>query len=1062
MAKWVSVLLLCFAFFSPAIIGASALTAKALPTHININSPQSSLAERQNIHRLVKQLNTIHSRNAIQQLRALPPGDIPILLQELATKGLSDASRSVLTETIARVRQRAITQTRRHKRYRWYITQTLDAYRRVGDHNPKWDKIAEKSLLLFSKQESRPAFDYRNAWCSRGLNRLRIRTDYAAIQAIHAGCHDPLITLIVDRNPFWKKNYRLWPFHANIKADIQALLKSSYPAAIKLEFLTAAANRYEAASDWKSAAACARDNLNLLPQIIRQPGIPLSFLVSEIPWNIKALAGPSGHTHAWSQANSEIFKAIKVKAPTRKIQYVYLFLKGFSYTLWAWRARGDQWASQVTQNGWKLFDKRLMTADTALKKAYQIFPQQPEAPLELMTVCLGLSHQKQLVEWFKRTMRADPDNYSACDAMLWALHRRWFGSTASMKTFGQWCLNYGHWKSRIPFIALHALFTIEANRRIPWYDNDSNITFIIVGHHFWRYPTVWSTVHAIYSGYYRHCPTSAYHLGLYVFMCMWADKWGPIRSHLASYLSAERSDSQMETTVEQYYFRGITPSGHAPLAVLVGQNALPSYFNFTKYSLNQIYNEAKLRLAHPDTAKSWPFRRASRDARYTKWANTATFQAIPPHADKGFRWISDAKQAMVEEARVLARPADYRGNERDLMISTAQTAITEGCKNPLLLYFKAYNAIAITGSNPSAIKQELAAAQVLLMSHYPVADQFPAAVSAASAAEALRSPNRNIAENMLAGARRLLPEFAGDQGIPVAIRFAECRKLWLAANVYEKSLKKTENILEPLLVTGHAPPRLIALVKAWYEKKVALDLLGGTGLSAIRGLPPAKAAVFLSDMHKSLVDYHLAWTLDPDCAIATNGAMTAQFWIKVRTGRPWWIWPGESKWFIRSFNANPDNLAACLIALRFEALCADPFDGESYGLNNEYIYQLLRNTMYYRKPSNPMALILLYGAQIILDNPATNAAPHQAHRVTLLHSMNIWKHINITMTAYFKAHPQDEMVRSCYAHLACELHHWNTAESQFLLLGNHSRVMVFGGAKMYRKLKAQAARAATQ
>lgn len=121
MAKWVSVLLLCFAFFSPAIMGSSGLTAKALPMHIDINSPQSTLAERQNIHRLVKQLDTIHSRNAIQQLRALPPRDIPILLQELATKGLPDASRSVLTDTIARVRQRAITQTRRHKRYRWYI-----------------------------------------------------------------------------------------------------------------------------------------------------------------------------------------------------------------------------------------------------------------------------------------------------------------------------------------------------------------------------------------------------------------------------------------------------------------------------------------------------------------------------------------------------------------------------------------------------------------------------------------------------------------------------------------------------------------------------------------------------------------------------------------------------------------------------------------------------------------------------------------------------------------------------------------------------------------------------
>ena len=1036
--------------------------ATAAPPHVTAGTSQSPSTEMQRIHGLVGQLDSSHAGAAIRQLLALPPTDLMLLSRELAEKGLSPSSHTALATAITRVQQRAVTKARRRRRYRWYVAQTLHAYRRIGDHNPKWDMSAQKALLLFSKQEATPAFDLRNAFVSYGLDRERIRAVYEALMAMRKGCRDPLINLIADRSPFWKKRHRLWPIHRNIQADIHALLVSQYPAPIKLEFITAMAIRCAAESNWRTAAAYAREDLGLMPEVVRHPGVPISVLTSEIGANFQCLAGPSGGPLSWHLASTEILSAIKAKDRSHHLQYVYLYLKGFSLVQWAWRARRNGYAHQVTPTGARLFTQRLTAARTALREAYQLSPRQPEAPLEMMTVNLGLGHPKQIVTWFKRTMKADPDNYMACDSMLWALHRRWYGSAASMYAFGKWCVRYGHWKSRIPFLALHALFTLEANRRYPKLWGSPNIAYIVIGHGFWRNPRVWKTLHLVFDEYYHRCPKSVYHLGLYIFLCMWADKWKNVLDRLAWYHHTPRNP-QVDKVVEKFYFGYIPEPGYYPLAVYEGQNAVPWYFSLTNYSLDEIYREAKIRIAHTQTTLSWAERSEIRHARYVKWAAHITIRVKKNALGTAPQWAHAFGQAMREERHLLVQPGDDRGNQRDLMVQAAKTAIALGCRSPLLLYFEARNAMAITGPDAIGRKAEIAAARELLAGRFPLADQFMAALTAARAAEALQSrKDAGTAAAMIVAATRLLPKFVGDKNIPIAFRVAECRKLWMADAANGKTLVRANTALEPLLAEGHTPPILVALVEAWQAEKVAVDLLGGSGLNAVRRLSPGKARTFLADLHKSLAMYHMAWLMNPDCTIATNGALTAQLWINVRTKQPWAIWPFYSNWFIRAFNANPHNIGAFCTAIRFEAMCADPFDGEHYCVDDQYIYQVLHNAMFFRPPSSRMALAMLYGAQIVLNNPVTNKATHQLRPVTLLQGLRVWKHLQPIMTAYFTIHPQDEKARSYYARLACETHHWNTAEAQFRALGSHVRIPVFGGRKIYRRLKAEAARITMQ
>jgi hypothetical protein len=124
----------------------------------------------------------------------------------------------------------------------------------------------------------------------------------------------------------------------------------------------------------------------------------------------------------------------------------------------AWAARGDGWASTVTEQGWKNFRDRLAEAQTELEDAVKEFPDGWVAHAKLETVAMGLGLPRAyLEEHFKRAVKVRPRYQAAYFAKLQYLMPRWHGNAEELTAFGKDCVDTGFWKEGIPQLQLMAI-----------------------------------------------------------------------------------------------------------------------------------------------------------------------------------------------------------------------------------------------------------------------------------------------------------------------------------------------------------------------------------------------------------------------------------------------------------------------------------------------------------------------------------------------------------------------------------------------------------------------------
>jgi hypothetical protein len=133
------------------------------------------------------------------------------------------------------------------------------------------------------------------------------------------------------------------------------------------------------------------------------------------------------------------------------------FIKAAFYVQYAWRARGHGTADQVSEEGWRLFNERLATAEKALNHAWSADPQDPQIPTLMISVVLGQQKGRpEMEKWFARAMAADPDCYRACQAKLNFLLPQWYGSREDMLEFGRECAASTNWGGQVPLILVDA------------------------------------------------------------------------------------------------------------------------------------------------------------------------------------------------------------------------------------------------------------------------------------------------------------------------------------------------------------------------------------------------------------------------------------------------------------------------------------------------------------------------------------------------------------------------------------------------------------------------------
>ncbi len=95
----------------------------------------------------------------------------------------------------------------------------------------------------------------------------------------------------------------------------------------------------------------------------------------------------------------------------------------------AWESRGSDWASKVTEEGWKGFHKYLKTAHEEITAAYQINPADPNIASTAITVALGMGLDfGKCKAWFDRAISADPYHTTAYCNMMYYMLPKWYGS----------------------------------------------------------------------------------------------------------------------------------------------------------------------------------------------------------------------------------------------------------------------------------------------------------------------------------------------------------------------------------------------------------------------------------------------------------------------------------------------------------------------------------------------------------------------------------------------------------------------------------------------------------
>lgn len=189
----------------------------------------------------------------------------------------------------------------------------------------------------------------------------------------------------------------------------------------------------------------------------------------------------------YRDVSRELYNALRV-APNAD-PYVVKFVGGRHHIEEAWRARGTGWASEVTEEGWRGFEANLEVARRLLTQAWELHPEFPHAPTQMITVTMGGGGEPDQTErlWFDRAVRAQVDFPQAYRSLVWALRPRWGGSHEEMYSFGLECLGTGRFDTDVPMYFAYALQQITE-------DLDGE-------RRYWRMPETREHLETLFEGY---------------------------------------------------------------------------------------------------------------------------------------------------------------------------------------------------------------------------------------------------------------------------------------------------------------------------------------------------------------------------------------------------------------------------------------------------------------------------------------------------------------------------------------------------------------------------------
>jgi len=323
--------------------------------------------------------------------------------------------------------------------------------------------------------------------------------DAHAAAAYSKGCRDPLILTICDVYCF-QERISLKLESATRQLDhCKQLVQSDYPPICKVDAATSGltntvrflrkANR----KNWGNNMTPAEGNVQIYLDIVLAElsrviagGCPEDMVTTATERLLSATNSSPELMEILDKKLDATLAAAGAPANIRALS------RGNFLSDWAWTARGDEWAKEVTPEGWRLMKERLDAAQKVLEDAEEAFPEDPGLPTQLLTVELGQGIGKYRMErLFNKAVTLDPGNYQAYSRKMYYLQPRWHGSPQEVVEFGAACIDSGRWSDKIPLVFIEGM-DLMADQDERLYENQK----------------VWEAVHSVYQQYLERYPES--------------------------------------------------------------------------------------------------------------------------------------------------------------------------------------------------------------------------------------------------------------------------------------------------------------------------------------------------------------------------------------------------------------------------------------------------------------------------------------------------------------------------------------------------------------------------
>jgi hypothetical protein len=329
----------------------------------------------------------------------------------------------------------------KRKNLPYFEQTTVEAYRKIGSRNPRWDASAERALGIYARYLC-------DSEVVAGTTNFRVMTDELG-KAIASGCDDPLVRYSASRfepqvynfNPLANDVLAPHPRHLGILPRLNA---HSYPAIRQAFMYARAAGEIQVMSD---AGQMMSQRMLQMATIKLAEAIKEKANRDEIYQVANLIFTPRRNISHNEQLD---FLDLRLAQDGVANDPAALVVKANWLILWAWDARGNGYADTVTPEGWRLFEERLALTRKDLQLAWDTDPTDANICAAMIQACAAVGLPSEV--WFQRGKQADPNCSDLYKKETWSLLPQWGGSVEAMLRLGRKCVAEGNWVERTPFV----------------------------------------------------------------------------------------------------------------------------------------------------------------------------------------------------------------------------------------------------------------------------------------------------------------------------------------------------------------------------------------------------------------------------------------------------------------------------------------------------------------------------------------------------------------------------------------------------------------------------------